>query len=350
MNNTNRIEVDDFWNDCITNVYNTNTYKIPLKEKRYFDNNINIIKKNNNLFKNKRKKQKKSLKINDVNVNDSDNLKQKISTTINTPSYMPKNIIEALKKEEQIPIKRNKKQEEINQKFQAFYRKNIEYKENNQKNNYNQKLKLENLRVSKCTFKPETCKNKKLKKKINRLFSDSNIYERNIKLQQKHNEKIANIRNEVNKINTNEKKEECRFFPSILNNNIGKVLYDDKIWRDKVDNDSNKLFLLRYMKAREEEYYKKELLNSPINLKIRLKKNYSYPRKFVRTLSEKDSLAIKKKLHNTLNSLRNIFTEEDEDFLYEKNFCFKEEKENNSINVGKKVDNLQWTFAKKNEL
>ena len=82
------------------------------------------------------------------------------------------------------------------------------------------------------------------------------------------------------------------------------------MWKNKADNDSTKLFLLRYMKAREEEYDKKDKLNncSCKNLKY----NFSYPKNMVRSLSQKDSLIIKKKLHNTLYSFKNLFTDEDD--------------------------------------
>ena len=126
------------------------------------------------------------------------------------------------------------------------------------------------------------------------------------------------------------------------------MLYDDSVWKNKVDNDSNKLFMLRYMKAREEEYYKREKLTSPVNKKINLKVNFSYPNRMIRTISQKDSLIMKKQLHNTLYSFNNLFTEDDDDNNeINVNNNNKEGKEN-SVNEEKKIDNFQWTFAKKN--
>ena len=53
------------------------------------------------------------------------NPKQKFPSTINTPGHMRKNITEALKKEELIPIKKSKKQEKINQIFINLYNKDL---------------------------------------------------------------------------------------------------------------------------------------------------------------------------------------------------------------------------------
>jgi hypothetical protein len=341
--NEKKYKIDEFWNDCMpSNIeFYENELSLDINNKTC---NIKSLKKN--ISNKKNFPFKKKTNQNNPSLNETDYLKSKLISTTQSSHNNLKNIQEALKREEYKPKNPEKKY----QKFIDLYKKEKINKELLYKKNNSQRQIKENLKLEECTFKPKKCKNKKIDKKINKLFSDSNIYERNIKKQQKYNEKIALLFNENNKISNNHRSSECFFHPNIINNNNYENILYSNIWNDHVNNYSNKLFLLRYMKAREEEYYKKELLNSPINLKIRLKKNYSYPRKFVRTLSEKDSLAIKKKLHNTLNSLRNIFTEEDEDFLYEKNFCFKEEKENNSINVGKKVDNLQWTFAKKNEL
>ncbi len=57
---------------------------------------------------------------------------------------------------------------------------------------------------------------------------------------------------------------------------------------------------------------------------------------------------MKKQLHNTLYSFNNLFTEDDDDNNeINVNNNNKEGKEN-SVNEEKKIDNFQWTFAKKN--
>ena len=339
-------EVDPFWNDCFNNNYTTNAYKNKLKENH---NIVNDNIKTNDKFKNQRKIKKNKLKKIYINNSDAEYFKPRISSTAHTPFLIGKNIAEALKKEELIPIKKLKKQEKINKIFNDLYSKTKTNMELKQKNNINQKQMLENSKASKCTFKPEICLNKRLERKINRLFSDSNIYERNIRLQQKHNEKVAFIYNEVNKISCDDRNEKCLFRPMIKNKNIKKMFYDESMWKNKMDNESNNLFLLRYMKAREEEFIKREILNSPVNLKLTLRKNFSCPRKMVRVLSEKDSLLIRKKLHNTLNSLNNLFMDDEigDNQINESN---KIEKGNNSVSVRRRIDNFQLTFAKKNQI
>jgi hypothetical protein len=339
-------EVDPFWNDCFNNNYTVKACKNDLKENHKI---INDNIKKHDKFKNQRKIKNKLLKKIYINNSDAEYYKPRISSTTHTPIHMGKNVTEALKKEELIPIKKHKKQEKLNKIFNDLYSKNKANIDLKQKNNINQKQMLENSKVSNCTFKPKICLNKRLERKINRLFSDSNIYERNIKLQQKHNEKVAYMYNEVNKIGCDDRKEKCLFHPMIKNKNIKKMFYDESVWKNKMDNDSNKLFLLRYMKAREEEFIKREILNSPVNLKFTLRKNFSCPRKMVRVLSEKDSLLIRKKLHNTLNSLNNLFMD-DEIEDNEINESNKIEKDNNSVNVRRRIDNLQLTFAKKNQI
>ena len=137
------------------------------------------------------------------------------------------------------------------------------------------------------------------------------IYERNVKFQQKHNEKVAFLFNEVTKINNSYKSSECFFKPNILNSNIEKILYDkNNIWKEQLNNDSNKLFLLRYIKARDEEFYKVEKLNNSVNKK--LKNSLSQPRRLVKSISQKDSLIYKKTLHDMIYSLNNKLIDEDE--------------------------------------
>ncbi len=350
MYNQKNIELDDFWNDCMNNTYGTNTYKNKLiGHNHIIANNFDSTIKNPEKFKNQRKAKKKNSKNIAINNNEEENNKPKYSSTVNTPSHMRKNITEALKKEALIPIKRHQKQEKINQIFINLYNKDMASKEIIRKNACDKKQMLENIQISKCTFRPKMYKNKKLDKKIRRLFSDSNIYERNIKLKQKHNEKLALLYNEVNQIECDDRKDSCRFRPTIKTKNIRKMLYDETEWKKKMDNDSNKLFLLRYMKAREEEFFKWERLNSPVNINnLSLKKNFSYPRKMVRVLSQKDSLVIKKKLHSTLNSINNLFKEDENEEKIRTNGNNKVEIYNNSANSRLKMDHLQWTFAKKN--
>ena len=202
------------------------------------------------------------------------------------------------------------------------------------------------LKVEECTFKPKKCVNKRIDKKINRVFDGTNIYERSIKFKQKHNEKVAFLFNEITKINNSYKSSQCFFQPNILNTNVEKILYDkNNVWKDQADNDSNKLFLLRYIKARDEEYYKKEKLNNSVNKK--LKNSLTHPKRMTRAISQKDSLVFKKNLHNILYSLGNLFVDEDDE--ESKNYNEEEKRIEENENAKKNSNNFQWTFSKKFE-
>ena len=354
-------DLDEFWDDCMEKPFikNNNKKRFHLKNSSsdYNINNSNSFQKiNPNKNKLKFVLRKRFPKYILNNDNEPDFLKSKLILNTQSSQYELKNIKQALIKEELIPILKYKKQEKTNKIFLDIYNRDKLGKELWAKNNSTKKEKLEKSNVRECTFKPEKSKNKKLEKKINNLYKNSNIYERNLKYQQKKNEKIAFLFNETNKICNNFTNSECYFHPYINNNkNIEKILYDqNNIWKNQADNDSNKLFLLRYMKAREEVYDKKERLNSPSNKN--LSNNYTYPKKMIRSISLKDSLIMRKNLHNTLYSFKNLFTEDDDDdnnaiINNEENKEDKEDNDNINIEKGKKIeklDNFQWTFAKKN--
>ena len=350
-------KLDEFWNDCMNKPYLSNNKKNLFLNSNSIDSNTN---KNKNTkrksYENKnnflKRKMPKYISLND---NETDYAKSKIiSNTQSSQSYL-KNIKEALIKEELIPLIKYKKEEKANKIFINLYKKDKLSKELWEKNNNKQKETKEKSQISECTFKPKKCKNKRLENKINKLYKNSNIYERNLKHQQRHNEKIAFLFNETNKIYNNCTSSECYFHPYINENkNIDKLFNNENnIRKCHADNDSTKLFYLRYMKAREEEFDKKEKLNSLVNKN--LKYNFTYPKRMIRNLSQKDSLILRKNLHNTLYSFKNLFTEEDnENFddnkTYEEKKNDKIEKDNNNKNNGNEnnSDNLQWTFAKKN--
>ena len=332
-------QIDDFWTDCINNptTNNINLNKT-LNISNYKNNNI---KNHFRLYKNKLKNPKKVENIISANLNDTTNIR------------------EALKKEELIPLRRKQKQQELNQLFLNKYIMGKAKKELLKNNNKKQRELTEKLEVEECTFKPEISKNKRLEKKINQLYNGYNIYQRNVKLRKQHNEKMALLLKESNKFNNDLFISECLFHPYIINKNIDKILYDENnIWKNQADNDSTKLFLLRYMKAREEEFDKREQSASLANIKLR------EPKRMIRALSQKDSLIMKKNLHNSLYSFKNLFTDEDdneengkkeeENENDEKNKDNKQIKFNNKTNNNsreneQKTDSFQWTFAKKNE-
>ena len=110
---------------------------------------------------------------------------------------------------------------------------------------------------------------------------------------------------------------------------------------------SNKLFLLRYIKARDEEFYKKEKLNNSVNRK--LKNSLTNQKRMTRSISQKDSLMMQKNLHNVLYSLSNLLVDEDDDEDELLNFNEEKKKFEEKNNIQKSFSNLQWTFSKKFE-
>jgi hypothetical protein len=345
-------ELDDFWNDCIKEPLKVQIYEKPFVE--WNNNNLknNIIKRLKKtetfkkFFKNKRKNTKKG-KLSNLNLNinntDYNSIKSKISSITQTSPYNHKNIRDVLLKEELIPILRKKKKDKSIQKCISIYNKDKANKALRTKLNNSQKIKLEKKELEECTFMPAKNTNKKITKKIEELYNNSNIYDRNIKQRQKYHEKIARLFNEENKMNKIYDKSVCIFHPNIPNKKDYKYLFkENNSWKEHADNDSNKLFLLRYMKARENEYDKNERLLSPINKK--LKYNFSFQKKMIRSLSCKDSLLLKKDLHQKLYSYKNLLLDDLEDCLNKKG------KEIDNFNIdGIKKENLQWTFAKKTD-
>ena len=342
MSTEKNIKIDDFWNDCLSDIY----------KKPKLNKTLNANKKN----KKQNVKPIKTFFKDSKSVYESKMKSFTESTSINEKSYskialkqMAKNnrklIKEALIKEDLIPILENQKKEKIIQKFIDIYNKDKISKDLYYKNIDKQKLNKEKLKQEECTFKPQKCINKHLEKKINRKFDGTNIYERTLKYKQKHNEKVAFLFNEISKINNNYKSSQCFFQPTILNTNVEKILYNpNNIWKEQADNDSNKLFLLRYIKARDEEFYKKEKLNNSVNKK--LKTSLTQPKKMARAISQKDSLVYKKNLHNILYSLGNLLVDEEDETENNKEEEKKLEENNNNK---KNINNFQWTFSKKNE-
>lgn len=339
-------QIDEFWADCTTDPNLTKIYQNKSK--------INKSSKSNIKSKNYKIKSIKS-SFNDTKnlyigskqfTTDSNFNETKISKiSLNQTSlYNRKNIREALIKEDLIPLIKKKRRERALRKCLEIYNKDKVSREMQLKKNENQKIKNEKNQIKQCTFKPQKCSNKKLEKKINRMYSGTNIYERNIKFKEKHNEKMAFLFNEISKVNNSYKNSQCFFQPILINSNVKKILYDDNnIWKEQANNDSNKLFLLRYIRARDEEFYKKEKLNNSVNKK--LKNSLTHPKRMTRAISQKDSLVYKKNLHNILYSLGNLFVDENDKDT--NNYNDEEKKIEDIDNIKKNSSNFQWTFSKK---
>ena len=99
--------------------------------------------------------------------------------------------------------------------------------------------------------------------------------------------------------NKNKKNVVYSFHPDISNKNLNKVFYSKNYCKSQADNDSNKIFLSRLMKAREEEQYKKNCLLNNNRIEY-----YGNNKRLKKSLSQKDSLVYKNNLHNSILSLR----------------------------------------------
>ena len=123
-----------------------------------------------------------------------------------------------------------------------------------------------NLKIEKetCSFKPKQYRNKSLQNKIKKDYGHSTIYERGLKYQQKRMAKIAKLFEE----NYQKDNEIYPFHPEVTYKNLNHVFYSDNFCKDQADNDSNKIFLFRLMKAREEEEYKKTILENSVKPKL----------------------------------------------------------------------------------
>ena len=284
MSNTKKKQDNnDFWNDCLKEniTYNKSLYNNEKSPK------INNIKINNNInnYPSKIKRNKKIYRYN------------------TKPSFQNSEIIkEALIIEENNKPENNKKIIQSIEHMISLYNKGMSSKETRKKiiaQNSEKNLKIEK---EACSFKPKKYRNKSLQNKIDKDYGNSTIYERGIKYQQKRMAKMAKLFEE------NYQKDNIiyPFHPDVTFKNLNHVFYSDNFCKDQTDNDSNKIFLFRLMKAREEEEYKKACLENNVNKRLEI--NWSCPKKLKRSVSQKDSLLIKRTLHNALLSLKCLQT------------------------------------------
>ena len=285
-------ENNDFWNDCLkeSNSYKSNMSNSSINgKKRYIQYKNMKINNNNSIY---RKKKNKKF--------------DKLSNTY-TSIDNRKIIKEALILEERNRQENNKKILESIEHMVSLYDKGMALKETQKRNiiqNDEKNLKKEK---EKCSFKPIKYRNKSLQNKINKDYGNSTIYERGVKYQQRNMAKRAKLFEEYNK----KYNIVYPFHPDVTFKNLNHVFYSDNFCKEQADNDSNKIFLFRLMKAREEEEYKKNCLENNVNKKFEI--NWSCPKKLKRSVSQKDSLLFRKNLHDTLLNLKCLPTNNDID-------------------------------------
>jgi hypothetical protein len=280
-----KLDVNDFWNDCLID-------ENPSKN----SDNIQL----NSLFKNNpRSKRNKKLYRYDTN-----------------PSFSSSKIIQnALISEENTKAENDKLLHESIEYMVSLYNKAMLSNEKKKKNIILTNEKKLNMEKKICSFKPMKFTSNYQQKKFSKTFGNSNIYERGLEFQQRRMAKMAKLFEQNNKKNNIP----YSFHPSITTKNLNKVFYSNNYCKEQADNDSNKIFLSRLMKAREEEQYKKNCLEN----KVRKKKDYSmYYKRLKKSLSQKDSLLYRNNLHKDILSLKCFPTNNDkenengDDFLF----------------------------------
>jgi len=273
-----KLDSNDFWNDC-------------LKE-----NKLSSISKNHN-------KSTKNLALNPlIYYCNRARRNKRIYKYETNPSFQKSQIIQRiLKSEENFKAINEKKHEKSIQYLNSLYTRGMLSKEKKKKTiSQNNEVSVEKLNNI-----PTIYKNKRLQKKIKKNFGKLSIYERNVKFQQKRMAKVAKLFEENNKrVNII-----YPFHPNISFKNLNHVFFSDNYCKEQTGNDSNKFFLSRLMKAREEEEYKKNIYEITIRKKSKYK--WGNNNKLKKSLSQKDSLMFRKKLHNSLLNLKFLPTNGD---------------------------------------
>lgn len=211
----------------------------------------------------------------------------------------------ALESEEQEPKKQREKHQAAVDNMVMMYTKSMAQKEAYNKNNKKKKNFIEMEKVEECTFKPRQCRNRTLEKKL-KDYNNTKIYQRGVKYQQQHLAKLARLYQEK----FDRQNVTYSFQPSLNNNDLTKVFYSDNYCKEQADNDSNKIFLFRLMKAREEQKYKQQRLQNCVSSNLRF--NWNYPQKIKRSISQKEGLFYKQTLHDALLNLKCQNCEEEE--------------------------------------
>ena len=274
-------EISDFWNDCLIDNL---SYGKPSNSNKKMQNLKNINNKNCNHL-NKGKRNKKIYQYNAKLISfQSEIIKQDLLIEENNKSQHNKKILKSI------------------EHMISLYDKAMLLKETHKKNIAQSNENTIKLEKEKCSFKPKLYRNKSLQNKIHKNFKNSTIYERGIQFQQQKIEKLAKLFEE----NYISNKFVCSFHPDIKSKDLNHVFYSDNFCKEQADNDSNKIFLFRLMKAREEKEYKKKCLESNINRNFEI--NWCCPKKLKRSISQKDSLLIQKKLHNNILNLKCLET------------------------------------------
>ena len=251
------LEYDEFWDDCLKD----------------------IKSKNNNDY----------IKINRIRSKSQDNKGILFKNYINNSSI--------LKQKEKESNKRKKNKSNSINSFVSLYNRSMIHLLANKKNIEKIKDLNINNELSECSFHPKIYINHSLDKKL-KNYKQTKIYQRGIKYQENH-------LNKLNKIKEDQFEETYSFTPKINNVNLNKVFYNDNIWNNQINNDTNKMFIFRQMKAREEKNYKKKRILNDLSKKAGINwKNINTNLK--KHIKEKDIIILQQALHETLLNQKEI--------------------------------------------
>ena len=271
------LDINDFWLDCIKE-NNNNIFSLP---KNNNDSSKNLALKPLIKYNVKLKRNKKIYRHNS-------NL-----------SYQNSKLIKAiLQSEEKTKSIDEKKEQKTVQLYNSIYDRGMLFKEIKKKTISQINKQTINAEEKKLKKKMKLYRNKSIENKLNKNYVKLSMYERGIKFEQHKKMKLAQLFEENNKrLNI-----VYSFQPDISYKNLNHVFFSNNYCKEQTSNDSNKIFLSRLVKAREQEEIKKNWIEN--NLKDRTSNKMKYNKKLKKSLSQKDSLIYKKKLHQNLINLR----------------------------------------------
>ena len=279
------LDINDFWLDCIKE-NNNNIFSLP---KNNNDSSKNLALKPLIKYNVKLKRNKKIYRHNS-------NLSYQNSKLIKT----------ILQSEEKTKSIDEKKEQKTVQLYNSIYDRGMLFKEIKKKTISQINKQTINAEEKKLKKKMKLYRNKSIENKLNKNYVKLSMYERGIKFEQHKKMKLAQLFEENNKrLNI-----VYSFQPDISYKNLNHVFFSNNYCKEQTSNDSNKIFLSRLVKAREQEEIKKNWIEN--NLKDRTSNKMKYNKKLKKSLSQKDSLIYKKKLHQNLINLRCLPIDDEE--------------------------------------
>ena len=271
------LDINDFWLDCFKENNNNNKSNSNFPKKNISQNLAfkPLIKYNSQLKRNKR------IYKHDNNLSYQNN--KLIKTIINS--------------EEKLKSIDKEKEQKTIELYNSLYNRGMLFKQKKQKT-------LSQINKNNKTLNPVLYHNKSLEKKLKKNYTKLSMYERGVKYEQQKKAHLAQLFQENNKrVN-----KVYPFRPNISFKNLNRVFFSDNYCKEQTSNDSNKIFLSRLIRAREEEEIKKNWIENSLKEKTINKMKFNN-KKLKKSLSQKDSLNYKQKLHQSLINLKCLPTD-----------------------------------------